>query len=640
MLKVTLPDGSIKEVDNGYKVSEIAKDISEGLFRNSIAAIINGELKDLDTPITKDSTVKIITLKDPESPVIYRHTMAHIMAQAVMRIYGKDNVKFAIGPVIENGFYYDFDLGDTKLSEEDFKNIEEEMKKIIKENIKIEKSELTKEEALKLFKDQPYKVDLINDIEDDHVSVYTQGDFYDLCRGPHLPSTGMVKQFKLLSVSGAYWRGNENNKMLQRIYATAFDKKDKLDDYINMLEEARKRDHRKLGPQLGLFLIDTDVAPGMPFFLPRGTEVLNELKKFSREIHKKYRYNEVESPQIMNVSLWHQSGHWDHYQENMYFTEKEDVEMAVKPMNCPGHIIMFKSNVVSYRDLPIRMFEFGKVHRFERSGVLHGLFRVRVFTQDDAHIFCTKDQVETEILSIMSLINELYSTFGFKYEAFLSTMPEDHMGDVKTWDIATGALKRALEDSETPYTVNEGDGAFYGPKIDFIVTDSLGRKWQCATIQLDFQMPERFDINYVDNNNELLRPVMLHRAVFGSIERFFGILIENFAGAFPTWMMPEQVSVIAVSEKYNESASLFAQKLEKEGLKVSLNITNSTVGYKIREEQMKKVPYMIVFGEKESESDIITVRTRNGNTAENILLKDFIYTVKKEIAERTIELSY
>ena len=640
MVDITLPDGSVKKFEMGVTSAEIAKSISEGLFRKAFGALVNGEMKDLYSPITQNSSVAIVTEKDPQAVSIFRHTMAHIMAQAVMHVFGKENVKFAIGPVIDNGFYYDFDIPSHKITEEDFPKIEEEMKNIIKQDIKISRKDLSKKEAAELFADQPYKLELITDIVDDTVSVYTQGDFSDLCRGPHLPSTGMVKYAKILSVSGAYWRGDEKNKMLQRIYATSFVKKDELDSYVTMIEEAKKRDHRKLGPALGLFMIDTDIAPGMAFFLPRDTIALNEMRKLSREIHKKYEYVEVETPQIMNVKLWHQSGHWDHYKENMYFSEKEDAMFAVKPMNCPGHMLIYKNNVVSYRDLPIRIFEFGRVHRYERSGTLQGLFRVRVFTQDDAHIFCRKDQIEDEIIKVMNLIQDMYSPFGFKYEAFLSTMPQDHMGDVETWDIATAALKKALEESGNRYTVNEGDGAFYGPKIDFYLTDSLGRKHQCGTIQLDFQMPERFELTYVGPESEQIRPVMIHRAIFGSLERFFGILIENFAGAFPTWMMPEQVSIIPVSEKFNDQADEFAKKFDLQGIRVSVNKSNTTVNYRVREEQLRKVPYMIVFGEKEASGQPLNIRTRNGNTAENVALDDFIKTLKEEISERKLTLSY
>nr|WP_254867648.1 threonine--tRNA ligase [Marinitoga sp. 1154] len=638
MIKIILPDGSEKEYKKGVSAADIARDISEGLYRKSLGALVNGELYDLKRPIEKDSTVKIITDKDSEAPVIFRHTLAHIMAQAVMRLYGND-VKLAIGPVIENGFYYDFDL-EEKISEDDLPKIEAEMKKIIKEDLPIERFDITKEEAKELFKDQPYKLELLEDIEDDIVSYYKQGEFIDLCRGPHLPSTGKIKHFKLLSVSGAYWRGNEKNKMLQRIYATAFAKKAQLDEYLKMLEEAKKRDHRKIGPKLDLFMFENELAPAMPFFLPRGAKVINELLEFSRELHKKYGYDEVITPLIMNIKLWHQSGHWDHYKENMYFTEKDDVQYAVKPMNCPGHILIYKSKVYSYRDLPIRMSEFGKVHRYERSGVVHGLFRVRSFTQDDAHIYCTKEQIEDEIIKVIEFTHELYSAFGFEYEADLSTMPEDHMGDEKTWEIATEALRKALEKSNINYKINEGDGAFYGPKIDFHIKDSLGRKWQCATIQLDFQMPERFDIHYVDNNNELQRPVMIHRAIYGSIERFFGILIENFAGAFPTWLSPEQIAIIPVSDKYIDAAKELYERLDSEGLRIKLDDSNATVGYKIRNAQMLKIPYMIVIGEKEIETKKYNIRTREGNTAEDIELEEFIKTVKEEIKNRSLKLSY
>ncbi len=640
MIKITFPDGSTKEYEEGVSPADIAKDISQRLYKNSIAAEVNGQLVDLNYSITQDATVKLITLEDDKAPNIYRHTMSHIMAQAVIHVFGKEKVKLAIGPVIEDGFYYDFDIEGYNISEEDFPKIEEEMKKIIDQDITIIRKEISKAQAKEIFKDQPYKLELLDDIDDDEVSVYIQGDFIDLCRGPHLPSTGYVKHFKLLSVSGAYWRGDEKNKMLQRIYGTAFAKKKDLDDYLNMLEEAKRRDHRKLGPQLNLFMLQPEMAPGMPFILPNGKIILNELMNYSRQVHKRYGYSEVETPQIMNIKLWHQSGHWDHYKENMFFTEKEDMPMAVKPMNCPGHILIYKNSFVSYKDLPIRMFEFGKVHRYERSGTLHGLFRVRAFTQDDAHIFCTKSQMEQEIIKVIELTNEIYSTFGFNYEAILSTMPDDHMGDIETWERATQSLKLALEKSQIKYKIAEGDGAFYGPKIDFHVTDSIGRKWQCTTIQLDFQMPERFEMVYANEKGEYERPVMIHRAIFGSLERFFGILIENFAGEFPTWLAPIQVSVVPVSEKFNEKAKEFARQLEKENIRTFVNDSDSTVSYKIRNEQMKKIPYMIVFGEKEMNSNTINVRTIKGNTAENISRDLFINKIKEEISSRSLNLSF
>lgn len=640
MIKIIFPDGSTKEYEEGVSPADIAKDISQRLYKNSIAAEVNGQLVDLNYSITQDATVKLITLEDDKAPNIYRHTMSHIMAQAVIHVFGKEKVKLAIGPVIEDGFYYDFDIEGYNISEEDFPKIEEEMKKIIDQDITIIRKEISKAQAKEIFKDQPYKLELLDDIDDDEVSVYIQGDFIDLCRGPHLPSTGYVKHFKLLSVSGAYWRGDEKNKMLQRIYGTAFAKKKDLDDYLNMLEEAKRRDHRKLGPQLNLFMLQPEMAPGMPFILPNGKIILNELMNYSRQVHKRYGYSEVETPQIMNIKLWHQSGHWDHYKENMFFTEKEDMPMAVKPMNCPGHILIYKNSFVSYKDLPIRMFEFGKVHRYERSGTLHGLFRVRAFTQDDAHIFCTKSQMEQEIIKVIELTNEIYSTFGFNYEAILSTMPDDHMGDIEAWERATQALKLALEKSQIKYKIAEGDGAFYGPKIDFHVTDSIGRKWQCTTIQLDFQMPERFEMVYANEKGEYERPVMIHRAIFGSLERFFGILIENFAGEFPTWLAPIQVSVVPVSEKFNEKAKEFARQLEKENIRTFVNDSDSTVSYKIRNEQMKKIPYMIVFGEKEMNSNTINVRTIKGNTAENISRDLFINKIKEEISSRSLNLSF
>ncbi len=640
-MKVKLPDGNIKEYDSAVTPGQIAKEISEGLYRNAVGAVVNNQLWDLERPIDFDCELKIIKLTDPEAVDIYRHTMSHIMAQAVIRVYGADKVKLGIGPTIENGFYYDFDIQDIKIAEEDLPKIEEEMKNIIKEDHKIERFEMKKEEAIEFMKQrgQIYKVELIENISDEEVSFYKQGDFVDLCRGPHLPSTGKVKYFKLLSVSGAYWRGNEKNPMLQRIYGTAFAKKEELDEYLKMIEEAKKRDHRKLGPQLELFFINTDVAAGMPIFLPYGITVLNQLMMLSRELHKKYGYMEVGTPLIMHEKLWRQSGHWDHYKNNMYFTEKEDVTYAVKPMNCPGHILIYKNKPVSYRELPMRLFEFGRVHRYERGGVLHGLLRVRTFTQDDAHIFCREDQMVDEVSNIVRFINELYGVFGFSYRATLSTMPEDHMGDEATWAKATEALKNALDKMNVPYEVAEGEGAFYGPKIDFHVRDVLGREWQCATVQMDFQMPERFELTYKDSDGSERRPVMIHRALYGSIERFFGILIEHFAGAFPTWLAPVQAAVLPVSEKFIDYARQVASKLDVEGIRVEVDDKNETLGYRIRENQMKKVPYMIIVGEKESEQSLISVRTREGKDIQGIQLDQFIQKIKNEISMRSIKSS-
>ncbi|OOC42080.1 threonine--tRNA ligase [Thermosipho sp. 1074] len=635
-MRVTFPDGSIKEFNRGITPGEIAKNISEGLFRNAVGALVDGKLWDLNRPIEFDCELKIITKKDKEAPEIYRHTMSHILAQAVMRIYGAENVRLGIGPTIENGFYYDFDIVNATIKEEDLEKIEKEMKKIIKEDLPIERFELPKDEAIKLMKSkgQIYKVELIKEIEDKKVSFYKQGEFVDLCRGPHLPRTGMIKHFKLLSVSGAYWRGSEKNPMLQRIYGTSFASKEELDNYLRMIEEAKKRDHRKLGPKLGLFFINSEVAAGMPIFLPKGATILNELMNFSRELHKKYGYTEVITPLVMNVKLWHQSGHWDHYKENMYFTEKEEIEYAIKPMNCPGHILIYKNNVVSYRDLPIRLFEFGKVHRYERSGVLHGLLRVRAFTQDDAHIFCRQDQIEEEVSKVVKLIDELYKPFGFSYRATLSTMPEDHMGDEETWNKATDALKKVLEDINLNFDIAEGEGAFYGPKVDFHVKDSLGREWQCATIQLDFQMPERFEISYVDKDGSEKRPVMIHTAKYGSLERFFGILIEHFAGAFPLWLSPIQVIILPVSDKFVDYAEEIYKILEDNNIRVSLDDRNETLGYKIRDAQINKIPYMIIVGEKEVESGKISIRKRDGSEQKDILIGEFIEDLKNIIKDR------
>lgn len=641
-MKVKLPDGSVKDFEPGITPAQVAREISEGLYRNAVGALVNGELWDLERPIYEDCELRILKASDLEAAEIYRHTMSHIMAQAVMRIYGADKVKLGIGPTIENGFYYDFDIDGTKISEEDLPRIEEEMKKIIKEDYKIERFELSKDEAIKLMeeKGQIYKVELIREIPDEKVSFYKQGEFVDLCRGPHLPSTGKVKHFKLLSVSGAYWRGSEKNPMLQRIYGTAFASKEELENYLKMLEEAKKRDHRKLGPHLELFFINTDVAAGMPIFLPYGMTVLKELMALSRELHEKYGYREVGTPLIMHEKLWRQSGHWDHYKNNMYFTEKEDVTYAVKPMNCPGHILIYKFKPVSYRDLPIRLFEFGRVHRYERGGVLHGLLRVRTFTQDDAHIFCREDQIVGEVSNIVKFINELYGIFGFTYRATLSTMPEDHMGDEATWEKATTALRNALEETGVPYQIAEGEGAFYGPKIDFHVKDVIGREWQCATIQMDFQMPERFELTYKDADGSEKRPVMIHRALYGSIERFFGILIEHYAGAFPTWLAPVQVVVLPVSEKYVDYAKAVYEELKKSGLRVELDDRNETLGYRIRENQMKKVPYMIIVGEREKNENTISLRTRVGTDIHNLKTSDFLRRVRDEIMSRSQSLAF
>jgi len=637
--KIELPDGSIKEYDHPVTAADVAADLSPALAKRAIGVEVNGELWDLTRELPEECKINLILEKDPRAPEFFRHTFSHILAQAVMRIYGSDKVKLGIGPVIENGFYYDFDLGDIRLTEEDLPKIEEEMEKIIKEDLKLERFELPKEEAIKLMKDQnqPYKVELIEDLESDVATFYRQGEFVDLCRGPHMPSTGKVKYFKLLSVSGAYWRGDERNKMLQRIYGTAFAKKSELEAYLKMMEEAKKRDHRKIGPQLGLFSFSYEYAPGMPIYHPKGTIVLNELMKFSREVHSKHGYQEVMTPQIMNDVLWHRSGHWDHYRDNMYFTEKDEQQYAIKPMNCPGHILIYKSRAMSYRDLPLKLFEFGKVHRYERSGVLHGLLRVRGFIQDDAHIFCTREQLKEQLKDVIRFVDMIYTPFGFEYRADLCTRPEDFMGDVEIWDLATEALKDAIESIGLEYKVNEGDGAFYGPKIDFHVTDSIGREWQCATIQLDFMMPERFELTYVGPDNKEYRPVMIHRAIYGSLDRFFGILIEHYAGAFPTWLAPVQVVAIPISDKHVDYAREVADALAAEGVRVDVDEKQKSTNYKIREAQLNKIPYMLILGDKEKESETITVRLRTGKNIYGMKLAEFSAKLKEEISNRMSE---
>ncbi len=603
-----------------------------------VGAKVGKRIVDLFYEAKEGEELELISLESKETEDIYRHTMAHIMAQAVQRLY--EGVKFAIGPTIENGFYYDMDLERT-LNEEDLKRIEKEMRKIVDEDIPLERFEMSVKEAIEYFKkaDQPYKVELIEDLVNNEgvetVSLYKQKDFTDLCRGPHLPSTGLVKHFKLLSVSGAYWRGDEHNKMLQRIYGTAFYKKEELDAYLHMLEEAEKRDHRKLGPQLDIFSIHPDVAPGMIFFHPNGTILRRELENYWREEHKKAGYVEVITPMVMNEKLWKQSGHWDHYRDNMYFTEKDGQHYAVKPMNCPGHIMIYKSSAHSYRELPLRMCELGTVHRYERSGVVHGLFRARAFTQDDAHIFCTPEQIESEIIGVTNLIDKTYKLFGFPYKVELSTKPDDAMGSDEIWEVSTSALKKALEHLGMEYQINEGDGAFYGPKIDFHVRDSIGRTWQCATIQLDFLMPERFDLTYTASDNSEQRPVMIHRVIYGSLERFIGILIEHYAGAFPAWIAPVQAVVLPISDKNTDYARKVHERLLEEGLRSSLDDRSQKIGYKIREAQLKKIPYMLVVGKREEEAEKVAVRMRNGTDLGAIKVEEFLEKVKAEIREKS-----
>ena len=638
MLKITLKDGSVREVEAGVSVLDFVKQVSNSLAKKVLAAKIDGETKDLTTVLKKDCAVEFLTFEEADGRWALRHTASHILAQAVKRLYKDDNVKLAIGPAIDNGFYYDIDM-DRQLGEADLKDIEKEMKKIVKENLKLERKEVSRSEALKMFeeKGESYKVELINDLpEDALITLYTQGEFTDLCAGPHVVSTGKVKALKLQSVAGAYWRGSEKNKMLQRIYGTAFEKQADLDEYLHMLEEAAKRDHRKLGKELDLFSLHEE-GPGFPFFHPNGMVIRNELINYWREVHRRYGYQEIKTPMIMNRKLWETSGHWDHYKENMYFTKIDDEDYAVKPMNCPGGMLVYKSHQHSYRDLPLRMGELGLVHRHELSGALHGLFRVRNFTQDDAHLFITPAQIEEEIQHTIDLFDEVYSTFGLKYTAELSTRPEDSMGSDEIWENATNALRNALEHRGLKYVINEGDGAFYGPKIDFHLRDSIGRTWQCGTIQLDMLMPEKFDLTYVGEDGEKHRPVMLHRVVYGSIERFIGILIENYAGAFPTWLAPVQVRILPITDKHADYAYELKKKMFDLGLRVEVDDRNEKTGYKIRESQVKKTPYMLVVGDQEMADGTAAVRKRGVKDSEVMKVDDFIKYVQEKIASKSEE---
>ena len=634
MIKVTLKDGSVKEYENALSAIEIVQDISAGLARVAAVAEVDGEPVDLRTVIDHDCTLNILTAKDEAGLSTLRHTASHVMAQAIKRLWPE--VKLAIGPSIADGFYYDVDP-ETPITADDLPKIEAEMKKIIKEALPLERFELPRAEAIALMqeKGEPYKVELIQDLPEDAViSFYKQGDFTDLCAGPHLMSTKEVgKAFKLMSIAGAYWRGSEKNKMLTRIYATAFNKKEELDAYITMMEEAKKRDHRRLGRELGLFMMH-EAGPGFPFFLPKGMMLKNTLLDYWRQIHKKAGYVEVSTPIILNRSLWETSGHWDHYKDNMYTTVIDEEDYAIKPMNCPGGVLVYASEPRSYRDLPMRVGELGLVHRHEKSGQLHGLMRVRCFTQDDAHIFMTQEQIKDEIKGVVGLIDQVYSLFGFKYHVELSTRPEDSMGSDEDWEAATDGLRSALDELGLPYVVNEGDGAFYGPKIDFHLTDSIGRTWQCGTIQLDFQLPQRFDLTYMGADGEKHRPIMIHRVVFGSVERFIGILIEHFAGAFPFWLAPVQVKILPISEKYLEFAGKVRAALEDAGIRTELDERSEKIGFKIRAAQMEKVPFMMVLGDKEAESGEVSVRARDGSQ-ETMSLEAFIEKCAKLTAEKT-----
>ena len=633
MITIKLKDGKEKQFESAISLADAAKAISNSLGRDAIVAKVNGELTDLRDPIVDGSEVEFFTKEDKEGLFTLRHTASHVMAQAIQHLF--PGTKFAIGPAIDDGFYYDLD-SDHVFSQEDFAAIEKEMAKISKENIPLVKKVVSRAEALKFFQDkgQDYKVMLINDLpEDAQISLYEQGDFTDLCAGPHMRSTGKVKVFKIMTVAGAYWRGDSKNKMLQRIYATAFFKKEDLDHYLFIRSEAEKRDHRKLGKQLDLFSFH-DEGPGFPFFHPKGMALRNMLMDYERELFKEFGYVEIMTPVILSKQLWIQSGHWDHYKENMYFTKIDDEDYAIKPMNRPGGILYFKTQQRSYRDLPMRVGEFGLVHRHELRGALHGLFRVRCFTQDDAHIFMTQDQMKEEVIKCMAMYKKMYGVFGLEYHVELSTRPENSMGSDELWEISTNALREAIEKTGVPYQINEGDGAFYGPKLDFHVQDSLGRTWQCGTIQMDMQLPERFDVNYIGEDGEKHRAVMLHRAGYGSLERFIGILIEHFAGAFPTWIAPVQVKVIPVTEKHMDYAKSVAKTLSESNIRVELEEANETLGYKIRKAQMEKVPYMLIVGDKEEKSHTVSIRSRKDGDKGSMMVPMFIAGLMQEIKSR------
>ena len=632
-VKIILPDGSAKEYAAGTTLGEAVKQLSNSLAKKVLAANVNGELTDLREELVDGSEVAFLTFEEDGGKHTLRHTASHILAQAVKRLWPE--AKLAIGPAIDKGFYYDIDMEHT-LTPEDLGKIEKEMSRIVKENLPITKSVMSRQEAIEFFKskNEDYKVELIEDLPEDAViSCYAQGDFIDLCAGPHVASTGKVKAFKLQSIAGAYWRGDEKNKMLQRIYGTAFEKKEELDAYLHMLEEAAKRDHRKLGKELGLFVIKEE-GPGFPFFLPKGMALRNELENFWREVHHDFEYDEIRTPIILNKQLWETSGHWEHYRENMYTTIIDDEEYAIKPMNCPGGILVYQNEMHSYRDFPLRYAELGLVHRHELSGALHGLFRVRAFTQDDAHVFMLPDQMQTELMKVIELFDRIYSQFGLKYHVELSTKPDNAMGDDAIWEAATEALRNAIEAKGIPYVINPGDGAFYGPKLDYHIEDSLGRTWQCGTIQLDMNLPERFQIEYIGEDGQKHRPIMIHRACFGSMERFIGILTEHYAGAFPTWMAPVQVKILPISEKHVEYAKELAKQMHRDYVRVEVDDRSEKIGYKIRQAQMAKVPYMLVVGDKEVEEGTVNVRKHGGDELGSVPFEEFFNSIKIEIKER------
>ncbi len=635
-MKITLKDSSVKQYDSAMTAADIAKDISMGLYRNACACRIDGEVKDLRTVIDSDCALEILTFDDEDGKRAFNHTASHIMAQAVKRLY--PDVKLTIGPAIHDGFYYDFDV-ETPFSPDDLEKIEAEMKKIVKEGFTLERFELSPEEAIKLMEDknEPYKVELIKEHADkgENISFYKQGEFTELCAGPHLADVKPVKAFKLTNCTGAYWRGDAKNKMLCRVYGTAFPKASMLEEHMAMLEEAKKRDHRKLGKELELFTI-MEEGPGFPFFLPKGMALKNTLIDYWREIHREAGYYEIQTPMILNRALWERSGHWDHYKQNMYTTVIDDEDYAIKPMNCPGGILVYKTKMHSYKDLPLRMGELGLVHRHELSGALHGLMRVRCFTQDDAHIFMTREQIKDEIKGVVKLIDKVYNTFGFEYHIELSTKPEDSMGSEEDWEIATDALRDAVTELGYDFEVNEGDGAFYGPKLDFHLTDCLGRTWQCGTIQLDFQLPERFELEYVGADGAKHRPIMIHRVVFGSIERFIGILTEHFAGAFPTWLAPVQVKLLPIADRHLDYLNVIKDRLEKLGIRCEIDDRSEKIGFKIRSAQLEKVPYMLVAGDKDIENSTVSVRSRKDGEQGACSVDEFIEKIEKEIKSRSL----
>lgn len=635
MIRLTLPDGAVREYEKGIKVYDVTADISEGLARVAVGAVVNDKIMGMQESINEDSSFRVVKFEDPEGKKIFWHTSAHIMAYAVQKLF--PGVKFAIGPAIDNGFYYDFDT-EHRFTPEDLELIENEMHSIAKEGYLLERFEMSRDEALKFFKEseEVYKVDLIENLPPDEIiSFYKLGEFTDLCAGPHLYDTKKVKAIKLMSIAGAYWRGDEKNKMLQRIYGTTYEKKKDLEEYLNRLEEARKRDHRKLGRELDLFSMQ-DEGPGFPFFHPKGMIIRNILESFWRDEHTKRGYGEIKTPLILSEHLWHQSGHWDHYKENMYFTSIDEGAFAIKPMNCPGSILVYKSKMYSYRDFPLRWGELGLVHRHELSGALHGLMRVRSFTQDDAHLYLLPSQVKEELKKTIDLADYIYSIFGFKYRIELSTRPENSMGSEEQWELATTSLQEALDEKGIEYKINPGDGAFYGPKIDFHLEDAIGRTWQCGTIQLDFQMPERFDLTYVDKDNEKKRPVMVHRTILGSMERFMGILIEHFAGKFPVWLAPVQAIILPISDKFNDYAHEIRRSMEEKGFRVETDDRAEKIGFKIRESQMMKIPYMLVVGEKEIEEGLVSVRKRDDGDLGQMSMEAFVDKLSEEVSKKII----